>query len=92
LVCHRVKPYYLFQGDLVEGTAHLRVPLERGLEIESILRTRLSGLAMPQYAIDLPDGGGKVPLGRSFLQGRDDSGSWVFRTTGGEERRYPDPD
>jgi len=73
LVAIRVKPYYLFQGDLVGGTAHLRVPLEQGLEIERMLRERLSGLAMPQYAVDLPNGGGKVPLygtGRNRPGGR----------------------
>ena len=47
---------------------------------------------MPLYAIDLPQGGGKVPLGASYLGGKDESGAWVFRTTDGEERRYPDPD
>lgn len=92
LVANRVKPYYLFQGDLVSGTAHLRVPLEKGLELESVLRSRLSGLAMPQYAIDLPEGGGKVPLGRSYLEGKDESGTWMFRTVSGEPRNYSDPD
>jgi lysine 2,3-aminomutase len=91
LVAIRVKPYYLFQGDLVGGTAHLRVPLEKGMALEQQLRRRLSGLAMPNYAIDLPEGGGKVPLGTSYLRGKDDQGAWVFSTVEGELRRYPDP-
>ena len=91
LVAIRVKPYYLFQGDLVGGTAHLRVPLETGLTLERELRKRLSGLAMPTYAIDLPEGGGKVPLGTSYLKGKDAQGSWVFSTVDGEVRTYPDP-
>ena len=91
LVAIRVKPYYLFQGDLVGGTAHLRVPLESGLTLERELRKRLSGLAMPTYAIDLPEGGGKVPLGTSYLKGKDAQGSWVFSTVDGEVRTYPDP-
>jgi len=92
LVSIRVKPYYLFQGDLVGGTHHLRVPLEHGLDLERQLRRRLSGLAMPTYAIDLPDGGGKVPLGSSYLHGLDASGAWEFFTVDGETRRYPDPE
>ena len=91
LVAIRVKPYYLFQGDLVGGTSHLRVPLEHGIQLESQLRQRLSGLAMPVYAIDLPEGGGKVPLGTVYLKGKKRDGSWEFRTVGGETRSYPDP-
>jgi len=91
LVANRVKPYYLFQGDLVEGTGHLRVPLEQGFALEAQLRSRLSGLAMPTYAIDLPDGGGKVPLNKSYLQERDGD-DWVFKTLQGELRRYSDPE
>lgn len=91
LVSIRVKPYYLFQGDLVGGTSHFRVPLERGLELEQALRQQLSGLAMPVYAVDLPEGGGKVPLGRTYLEGRDESGAWIFRTADGDKRTYVDP-
>ena len=92
LVANRVKPYYLFQGDLVGGTGHLRVPLEHGLALEGQLRTRLSGLAMPVFAIDLPEGGGKVPLGARYLQGRDTDGAWIFNTLSGDRRTYPDPE
>ena len=91
LVASRIKPYYLFQGDLVSGTSHFRVPLERGFELEQELRRRLSGLAMPVYAIDLPQGGGKVPLTHCYLQGRDADGTWVFSTPEGKLRRYSDP-
>ncbi|MFA5513472.1 MAG: KamA family radical SAM protein [Sphaerochaetaceae bacterium] len=91
LVANRIKPYYLFQGDLVSGTAHLRVPLKRGLELEYQLRKRLSGLAMPQYAVDLPKGGGKVSLGRSYLKDNDENGNYCFETMEGERRIYSDP-
>lgn len=87
LVAHRVKPYYLFQGDLVEGTAHLRVSLFRGLEIERELRKRLSGLAMPLYAVDLPQGGGKVVLTKNYLKEIDKKRA-LFETPEGEERIY----
>ncbi|MHC1693070.1 MAG: KamA family radical SAM protein [Sphaerochaetaceae bacterium] len=91
LVAIRVKPYYLFQGDLVNGTHHFRVPLERGIALEAELRKRLSGLAMPVYAVDLPQGGGKIPLGKSYLACREADGAWVFNTPDGQQRIYRDP-
>jgi lysine 2,3-aminomutase len=87
LVRARVKPYYLFQGDLASGTAHLRVPLERGLELMQKLRGRLSGMAMPTYAVDLPGGGGKVPIEATLL--RTERDAFVFRSLDGDEYRYP---
>lgn len=89
LLYNRIKPYYLFQGDQVSGTAHLRVSISRGLEIEKELRKRLSGLEMPQYTLDLPEGGGKVILTYQYLKGIED-GEYVFETPDGEERRYPE--
>ena len=88
LLMNRIKPYYLFQGDLVKGTAHLRVPISRGLEIEKNIRKELSGLGMPQYTIDLPEGGGKVILTHNYLTGMD-NGSYVFETPDGGIRHYP---
>ena len=89
LMMNRIKPYYLFQGDLVKGTAHLRVPLSRGLELEKMMRKELSGLGMPQYTIDLPNGGGKVILTQQHIVKRDGS-NWIFTTLDGDERRYPE--
>ena len=88
----RVKPYYLFQGDMVSGTAGFRVPLKKGMEIERELRIRLSGLGMPNYVADLPDGGGKVPLCGSYILRQPDKekGSWLFRTPEGETRTLAD--
>ena len=62
LLTFRVRPYYLHQGDLAEGTAHLRTPLEAGIAILEALRGTTSGLAIPHLAVDLPGGGGKVTL------------------------------
>lgn len=90
LLFNRIKPYYLFQGDLVSGTSCFRVPVARGLEIENELRQRLSGLAMPNYTADLPNGGGKIPLGQCYIRGFKD-GVWTFATVDGSERSYPDP-
>ena len=62
LLAMRVRPYYLHQMDLAKGTGHFRVPIERGLEIVQGLRGRVSGLAIPFYVIDPPDGRGKRVL------------------------------
>ena len=92
LLMIRVKPYYLFQGDMVSGTSDFRVPLRQGMEIERELRVRLSGLGMPNYVADLPDGGGKVPLCGSYIIGQPDKekGPWIFRTPEGEIRTLTD--
>lgn len=57
-----VKPGYLFQGDLAKGTAHFRVPLDKGVKLVKALKKEVSGLSMPVYAVDLPGGGGKVNI------------------------------
>ncbi len=62
LLAHRVKPYYLHQMDLVQGTAHFRTSVRAGLEIMQGLRGHISGLAVPHYVIDLPGGKGKVAV------------------------------
>lgn len=64
---NRIKPYYLHHPDLAPGTSHFRVPIARGQEIVSELRRRLSGLAMPEYVLDIPGGHGKVPIGPGHL-------------------------
>ncbi len=62
LVKIKVKPHYLFHIDPVHGVWHFATGIKRGLEIMRELRPRLSSLATPIFAIDLPDGGGKVNL------------------------------
>lgn len=69
LVRMRVRPYYCYQAQLLEGTAHFRVPIERGLDLFEGLRGRTSGFAIPVYVLDTPHG--KVPLARSRLRGRE---------------------
>jgi lysine 2,3-aminomutase len=69
LVRMRVRPYYCYQAQLLEGTAHFRVPIERGIEIFRALRGRTSGFAIPQYVLDTPYG--KVPLSYPYLRGRE---------------------
>jgi lysine 2,3-aminomutase len=64
----RVRPYYLYQAQLIGGTAHLRTPIEVGMHILRELRGRTSGFAIPDYVLDTPYG--KVPLNRSYVKGR----------------------
>ncbi len=90
LVSAGIKPYYLFQGDLASGTGHFRLPLEEAMALVDLLRERVSGLAMPVFAVDLPGGGGKVPLSRSYIMGQKD-GLWHLKTPQGIEGYYPDP-
>ncbi len=88
LLAAGVIPYYLFQGDLVAGTGHLRAPLSKGISIMRALRQRLSGLATPRYAVDLPGGGGKivVPLDPPP---RLDGGNYHLTDPQGREFSYP---
>lgn len=67
LICMGIKPGYLFQTDMARGTAGFRVPLEKASIIWKELRRRLSGLSLPQFAVDLPNGGGKFPLSALML-------------------------
>jgi len=66
LMC-RVKPYYLYQCDLISGSAHLRASVRKGIEIMTQLRGHTTGYAVPQYVIDAPGGGGKVPVNPEYV-------------------------
>jgi lysine 2,3-aminomutase len=63
----RVRPYYLYHADPVIGTAHLRTTVAKGVEIVEGLRGHTTGLAVPTYVVDMPGGGGKVPLGPDYV-------------------------
>jgi len=63
----KVRPYYLFQCDEVQGTEHLRTPVETGINIIEGMRGHTSGLAVPTFVIDLPSGGGKVSLQPDYV-------------------------
>jgi lysine 2,3-aminomutase len=66
LMC-RVKPYYLYQCDLISGSAHLRASVRKGVEIMENLRGHTTGYAVPQYVIDAPGGGGKIPINPEYV-------------------------
>jgi lysine 2,3-aminomutase len=86
----RVKPYYLYQCDPIEGSSHFRTPVQKGLEMIQGLRGHTSGYAVPSYVIDAPDGGGKIPLLPEYVVGRDGN-DLVLRNYQGLIFRYPDP-
>jgi lysine 2,3-aminomutase len=89
----RVRPYYLYQADLVAGAEHFRTTVAKGLEIIAALRGWTSGLAVPHYVIDAPGGGGKIPLLPDYVQSVTDR-EIVLRNYAGKTYRYllPEPD
>lgn len=68
LLAIRVKPYYIYQADMVKGTDHFRTTVEEGIEIIRALRGHTSGMGVPAFVIDAPGGGGKIPLLPDYLQ------------------------
>lgn len=90
LLVNRIKPYYLHQSDLVQGIEHLRTPISRGIQIMEALRGRLGGLGIPQYVIDLPRGGGKVPILPNYILSSSPEYT-VLRNFEGRIVTYPEP-
>jgi len=90
LVRIRVRPYYLYQCDLVEGAGHFRTPVAKGIEIMEGLRGHTSGYAVPTYMIDAPGGGGKIPVGPNYLLSMSDH-KVVLRNYEGYVTTYEEP-
>jgi lysine 2,3-aminomutase len=84
----RVRPYYLYQMDLITGGAHFKVDVRKGLEIIRGLRGHTTGYAVPQYVIDAPGGGGKVPMNPDYVEKITDD-EVVFRNYEGTRFSYP---
>lgn len=89
LMC-RTKPYYLYQCDLIKGSSHLRTSIAKGIEIIEGLRGHTTGYAIPQYVIDGPGGGGKIPINPNYIIQRDDK-QVTLRNYEGKEFIYPEP-
>lgn len=85
----RVKPYYLYQCDPILGSSHFRTPVKKGLEIIEGLRGHTTGYAIPNYVIDAPGGGGKIPLLPEYYVGRDGN-DVLLKNFEGSTFRYPD--
>ncbi len=88
LMC-RVKPYYVYQCDLITGSAHLRASVRKGLEVMEGLRGHTTGYAVPQYVIDAPGGGGKVPVNPEYVLSRN-ADRVVIRNFEGKIFEYPE--
>lgn len=84
----RVRPYYLYQMDLITGGAHFKADVRKGIEIIRALRGHTTGYAVPQYVIDAPGGGGKVPINPDYIERITDD-EVVFRNYEGNVFRYP---
>ncbi|MBW1804357.1 MAG: lysine 2,3-aminomutase, partial [Deltaproteobacteria bacterium] len=88
LLTIRVRPYYLFQADLARGTAHFWTPVTRGLDIMKEIQGHTSGLCVPHFALDLPEGGGKVPLLPDYVLEKDGK-TMTVKNYLGKVYRYP---
>ena len=86
----RVRPYYIYMADQVAGGEHFRTTVQKGLEILQALRGWTSGLAVPQFVIDAPGGGGKVPLLPEYVEEITDD-EVVFRNYEGKRFTYKQP-
>ncbi len=90
LVSIRVRPYYLYQCDLVHGAGHFRTPVGKGIEIIEALRGHTSGFAVPTYVVDAPGGGGKIPMNPNYLLSYSDH-KVVLRNYEGYITTYEEP-
>lgn len=88
LLANRVKPYYLHHPDLAPGTSHLRLTIKEGQDIVKQLRGRVTGLAWPTYALDLPGGYGKMPLTPNYLESLA-NGNYLIEDYQGSKHAYP---
>jgi lysine 2,3-aminomutase len=88
LMC-RVRPYYIYQCDLIAGSAHLRASVRKGIEIMEKLRGHTTGYAVPTYVIDAPGGGGKVPVSPEYVLSRN-ADRVLIRNYEGKIFEYPE--
>ena len=88
LLC-RARPYYLYQCDLITGSAHLRTTIREGQEIMEQLRGHTTGYAVPTYVVDGPGGGGKIPISPSYIVGMADD-RVILKNYRGDVYEYPE--
>jgi lysine 2,3-aminomutase len=86
----RIRPYYIYQCDLAKGISHFRTTVEAGRKIIRALRGFTSGLAVPHFVVDAPDGGGKIPVNPDYVV-RHEGKKWVFRNFQGKDFTYFEP-
>jgi lysine 2,3-aminomutase len=90
LLLMRIRPYYIYQCDLARGISHFRTPVETGLRIIEHLRGHTSGLAVPHFVVDAPNGGGKIPVHPDYVVSHEGK-RWVLRNYAGREYEYFEP-
>lgn len=90
LLMARVRPYYLYQCDLIHGSSHLRTSVAEGVSIIDGLRGHTTGYAVPQFVIDGPGGGGKIPINPNYMI-ESIPGKVTLRNFEGKTFEYPDP-
>lgn len=88
LLKFRVRPYYIFHAKRVLGTTHFRTSVDDGIEIMEHLRGYTSGMAIPTYIINAPQGNGKTPIAPQYLISRGKE-SIKIRTWEGKVFDYP---
>lgn len=88
LLMMKIKPYYLYQCDLIKGSSHLRTEVDVGIQIIKGLRGHTSGYAIPQFVIDSPNGGGKIPISPNYASFKDD-GSIILENYDNKTFLYP---
>lgn len=89
LLTLRVRPYYIYQCDPVQGTSHFRTSIAKGLEIMEHLRGHTTGYAIPTYVVDAPGGGGKIPVSPDYVVSME-PGKTVLRNYKNEIYEYLD--
>ncbi len=90
LLLMRIRPYYIYQCDLARGISHFRTPVETGIRIIEALRGHTSGLAVPQFVVDAPNGGGKIPVNPEYVVSHEGK-RWVLRNWAGKQFVYEEP-
>lgn len=90
LIRTRVRPYYMYQCDLVRGVEHFRTSVRKGMEIMEYLRGRVSGIAIPTFVVDAPHGGGKIPVLPNYVVSMSTTHT-VLRNYEGLLVSYPEP-
>ncbi|HTP27833.1 MAG TPA: KamA family radical SAM protein [Anaeromyxobacteraceae bacterium] len=90
LLLMRIRPYYIYQCDLARGISHFRTSVEAGIRIIEALRGHTSGLAVPQFVVDAPNGGGKIPVNPDYVV-KHEGKSWVLRNYAGNTYSYEEP-
>jgi lysine 2,3-aminomutase len=62
-----VNPYYLYHCDPIHEIKHFRIPLAQGIKLYRKLHNHISGLALPKYVLELPNGNGKVLIDIGYI-------------------------